>query len=158
MNLKSWKKKINQNEKTDLHTKGFTTACKMTGKVILPFMEDQNVVLEVEVSSEALFTAFSNAFKHAPLPGVNKLFVLLQKPGIVEHLLAFLTWQGYCKKKYKSSTGTLQLSFKLWKWLSTYLCVRSFCASDTQTKFFLWSYNAPYHMGNLKFRRESYAS
>ncbi len=61
-------------------------------------------------------------------------------------------------KKTRLSTGTLQLAFKLWKWLSTYLCVRSFCASDTQTKFFLWSYNAPYHMGNLKFRRESYAS
>lgn len=56
------------------------------------------------------------------------------------------------------STGTLQLAFKFWKWLSTYLGVQSFCASDTPTKFFLWSYNAPFHMGNLKFRRESYAS
>jgi len=55
-------------------------------------MEDQNVVLQVEVFSVALLTALSRAFKHAPLPRVNELFVLLQKPGVVEDLLALITW------------------------------------------------------------------
>lgn len=62
-------------------------------------MEDQNVVLEVEAFGVALLTALSGALKHAPLPRVNRLFVLLQKPGIVEDLLALITWQGYCKQE-----------------------------------------------------------
>lgn len=69
---------------------------------MLPFMEDQNMVLEVEVCGVALFTAFFNAFKHAPLPRMNRFFVLLQKPGIVEHLLALITWQGNCKQNVKA--------------------------------------------------------
>lgn len=82
---------------------------------MLPFMEDQNVVLEVEVCGEALFTAFSNAFKHAPLPRVNRLFVLLQKPGIVENLLALITWQGYCKQnliKHRNFTTCIQINYE----------------------------------------------
>lgn len=35
-----------------------------------------------------------------------------------------------------------------------YLCVQSFCAFDTLTKFFLWSCSTPHHIGKLKFRKD----
>lgn len=119
----------------DLHSKGFSTACKRAGEVTLSLMEDQNVVLEVKVFGVALLTALSRALKHAPLPRVNGLFVLLQKPGIVEDLLALITWQGFCKQeKIKAQNCKVILINQI---ECMYLGVQSFCAFDTLTKFFL---------------------
>lgn len=62
-------------------------------------MEGQNVVLKVEVCGVGFLTTLSGAFKHAPFARVNPLFVLLQKPGLVENPLALITRESFCKQK-----------------------------------------------------------